>query len=135
VARIEHLPPRQHRDFYNLQRFTLNITRADMIAAGWSPSVRLFEAAACATPIISDRWAGLETLFEPGREIVLADHPGQVLAALREMPDDRRLVLGERASRRVLAEHTSAHRAEQLEGYLREGLSRRSRSLSAAGAA
>ncbi len=53
--------------FYNQQRFTLNVTRADMIAAGWSPSVRLFEAAACGTPIISDAWAGLESLLRDRR--------------------------------------------------------------------
>ncbi len=67
VARIEHLPPADHSAFYNAQRFTLNVTRADMIAAGWSPSVRLFEAAACGTPIISDWWAGLDSLFDPGQ--------------------------------------------------------------------
>ena len=67
VERIEHLPPPEHRAFYNAQRFTLNVTRADMIRAGYSPSVRLFEAAACGTPIISDVWAGLDTLLRPGR--------------------------------------------------------------------
>ncbi len=126
VERIEHLAPQRHRDFYNRQRFTLNITRADMIRAGWSPSARLFEAAACATPIISDRWPGLETIFEPGRDIVLADRASDVLSTLRDMPEDRRAAMGERARRRVLAEHTAAHRAEQLEGYLLEALSRRS---------
>ncbi len=135
VARIEHLAPRDHRAFYNRQRFTLNITRADMIAAGWSPSVRLFEAAACATPIISDRWQGIETLFEPGREIILADDPAQVLAALQAMPDRERSAMGERARRRVLAEHTAAHRAEQLESHLLEGRERAGRKRSAAGAA
>src|SRR5690606_37976070 len=79
VERISHVPPAEHRAFYNRQELTLNVTRADMIAAGWSPSVRLFEAAACATPIVSDRWAGIETLLEPGREIVLADGPTDVL--------------------------------------------------------
>ena len=66
VERRVHLPPAEHRAFYNAQRFTLNITRADMIRAGYSPSVRLFEAAACGVPIISDWWDGLDTLFEPG---------------------------------------------------------------------
>ena len=135
VARIEHLAPREHRAFYNQQRFTLNITRADMIAAGWSPSVRLFEAAACATPIISDRWAGIETLFEPGREIVLADDPTQVLTALQAMPDQERTAMGERARRRVLAEHTAAHRAGQLEFHLLEGLGRAGRRRATLGAA
>lgn len=115
-----HLPPAEHRAFYNRQRFTLNITRADMIRAGWSPSVRLFEAAACGVPIISDRWAGLETLLSPGREIVLADTAAEVLAVLRGMDEDERLAMAQRARARILAEHTAAHRAEQLVGYALE---------------
>ena len=82
VERLEHLPPSEHAAFYNSLAWTLNVTRADMVAAGYSPSVRLFEAAACATPIISDGWAGLEEFLTPGREIVLAEMPGQVLACL-----------------------------------------------------
>ncbi|MBK0394069.1 CgeB family protein [Ramlibacter algicola] len=112
-----HLPPAEHRAFYNRQRFTLNITRADMVAAGWSPSVRLFEAAACGVPIISDRWEGLETLFAPGREIVLAHTPAEVLAVLRGMDEDERQAMARRARARILAEHTAAHRAAQLVGY------------------
>lgn len=68
VERIEHLPPASHRNFYNSQRFTLNLTRADMRNAGYSPSVRVFEAAACGTPIISDNWPGLETFFNLEKE-------------------------------------------------------------------
>ena len=75
VHRIEHLDPGEHRRFYNSQRYTLNITRADMVQAGYSPSVRLFEAAACATPIITDFWEGLDTLFEIGSEILVAKSP------------------------------------------------------------
>jgi spore maturation protein CgeB len=115
-----HLPPAEHCAFYNGQRWTLNITRADMIAAGWSPSVRLFEAAACGTPIVSDRWSGIETLFTPGREIVLADRTEDVLRVLRDVGDDERARIAERARRRILAEHTAAHRAEQLESYALE---------------
>ncbi len=118
VARIEHLPPAQHRAFYNRQRFTLNVTRAAMIRAGWSPSVRLFEAAACAVPIISDYWTGLDRLFEFDREILIAHTPADTLRYLREMPEHERRAIGERARARVLAEHTAAHRAAQLEGYL-----------------
>ena len=120
VRRIEHLPPAAHRAFYNRQRFTLNVTRADMIAAGYSPSVRLFEAAACGVPIISDVWPGIETLFTPDEEILLADSPEVVLHSLREMPDDDRLVIGERARQKVLSAHTAARRAEELESYLIE---------------
>ena len=119
-----HLPPAEHRSFYNLQRFTLNVTRADMIEAGWSPSVRLFEAAACGTPIISDRWAGIESLLEPGREIYLARDSADVLQLLRELPDDERRATGERARARILAEHTAAHRAAELEGHVMARLER-----------
>jgi spore maturation protein CgeB len=122
VRYTAHLPPAQHRAFYNRQRFTLNVTRADMIRAGWSPSVRLFEAAACGTPIISDRWDGIETLLEPGREIFLADSPAEVARLLRDLPDQERRAVGERARRRILAEHTAAHRAAELEAHARMAL-------------
>jgi methyltransferase (TIGR04290 family) len=120
VERIEHLPPGEHATFYNRMRFTLNVTRAAMIAAGYSPSVRLFEAAACAVPIISDVWPGIEELFEPNAEIVLARSSEDVIAALRDMPDEARVAMGERARARVLAAHTGAHRAAQLCAYVRE---------------
>jgi spore maturation protein CgeB len=124
VRRIEHLPPERHRGFYNAQRFTLNLTRADMIAAGFSPSVRLFEAAACGTPIISDQWDGLETLFEPDLEILIAGGTRQVLDWIRDFTEEDRQALGARGRARVLAQHTAAHRAEELEGYALELLSR-----------
>lgn len=120
VERIEHLPPERHRWFYTRQRFTLNLTRADMIRAGFAPSVRLFEAAACGTPIISDWWQGLDTLFAPGEEIVIARSTEDVLRVLREMPEDARRSMAERARLRVLSSHTSRHRALQLESYLHD---------------
>ncbi len=119
VTRTEHLPPAQHRHFYNAQRFTLNVTRADMIRAGYAPSVRLFEAAACGVPIISDTWDGLETFFEPGKDILLARSPEDTLAYL-EMDEPARLEVGARARARVLGAHTAAHRAGELVKYLRE---------------
>ena len=120
VERIEHLPPAEHPAFYSASRFTLNVTRADMIAAGWSPSVRLFEAAACGTPILSDRWHGLDQLFVPGREIGLVDTAEQVVAALASDAD----AMGAAARTHVLAAHTAAHRAAELEGYLAEAANR-----------
>lgn len=114
VERIEHLPPAQHRSFFNRQRFTLNVTRADMIAAGWSPSVRLFEAAACGTPVISDVWEGLETLFPPGEAIVLARDTQDVIMALQNTTGAQRDALAAAARWRVLARHTSTARAAEL---------------------
>ncbi len=82
VQRLDHVGPSQHPAFYAASRWTLNVTRADMVRAGFSPSVRLFEAAACATPIISDNWPGLDTLFEPGSDIALAASASDVLDLL-----------------------------------------------------
>lgn len=120
VDRIEHLPPADHAAFYSASRFTLNVTRADMIAAGWSPSVRLFEAGACATPIISDRWPGIEDLFEPGRAIILADSTADVIAALGRDA----AMLGEHARAAVLKTHSSQCRAAQLEADLADAAPR-----------
>jgi spore maturation protein CgeB len=118
VGRLGHVPPAEHPDFYAAQRFALNVTRADMRAAGWSPSVRLFEAAACGVPVISDRWDGLEDLFAAGSEIVIADTPGDVITALSEMPEPERREIGARARRKVLADHTASRRIDQLESLL-----------------
>jgi spore maturation protein CgeB len=118
VRRIDHLPPARHRGFYTAQRYTLNLTRADMIAAGFSPSVRLFEAAACGTPIVSDAWNGIETVLTPGREVLLARTAADVLAYVRDLPEAERLAIGARARARILAEHTAARRAEELEAHV-----------------
>ena len=120
VERIEHLPPAQHAEFYAASRFTLNVTRADMIAAGWSPSVRLFEAGACGTPILSDRWDGIEDLFEPGSEILLADTTEDVLAALERDAG----AIGAAARAVVLAAHSARCRAAQLETDLQSATSK-----------
>jgi spore maturation protein CgeB len=120
VSRVDHLPPPEHARFYASQRFTLNITRADMVRAGWSPSVRLFEAAACAVPVVSDVWPGLEEIFVPGQEILLARSSADVLSLVRELPETERVQVGRRARARVLAEHTPTHRAITLEQCVAE---------------
>ncbi len=124
VRRIVHLPPDKHRAFYNGQRFTLNVTRAAMLRAGWSPSVRLFEAAACATPIISDPWPGLDAFFKPGSEILIGRSAADVREFLHDMSEAERRALGGRARKRVLHGHTASHRAAELEGYALDLLGR-----------
>jgi spore maturation protein CgeB len=120
VTHFEHLPPIRHRMFYNSQRFTLNLTRRAMVRAGYSPSVRLFEAAACATPIISDWWCGLGSFFEPGEEVLVANSAEDTLKYLRTIPEGDRRDIGRRAQERVLAAHTADHRARELEQYVEE---------------
>jgi nucleoside-diphosphate-sugar epimerase/spore maturation protein CgeB len=118
VERIEHLPPAEHAGFYAASRWTLNVTRADMIAAGWSPSVRLFEAAACGTPVISDKWAGIDSVLEPGREIVLAESADEVARQLFSGEKGRDIGRASRA--RILANHTADHRASELERHIQD---------------
>jgi spore maturation protein CgeB len=114
VERLEHVAPADHAAFYAAQRFTLNITRAAMIEAGWSPSVRLFEAAACGTPIISDRWRGLADLLPDRQAILIADAAENVVSALASVSDGDRRAIARRARAIVLADHTGTARARQL---------------------
>jgi spore maturation protein CgeB len=124
VRRVVHLPTSEHRRFYNAQRYTLNITRADMVRAGWSPSVRLFEAAACGTPIISDWWEGIETFFEPGVDILIARGTKDVAEYLHDVPEQHRRAVGANGRRRVLTRHTSSHRAMELESFVQQARGR-----------
>lgn len=124
VEHVEHLPPDRHAGFYGAQRFTLNLTRAAMVRLGWSPSVRLFEAAACGVPIISDWWDGLDQFFVPGREILIAGSARGVVRHLCDVPEARRRAIGLAARERVLREHTADHRAAELETHAREALAR-----------
>jgi spore maturation protein CgeB len=115
VERIEHVAPPAHAAFYAGQRFTLSVTRAEMRRLGWSPSVRLFEAAACGTPVISDRWPGVDDVFVPGSEILIADSTADVLRLLHETGEAERTAIAAAARARVLAAHTAAHRVDVLE--------------------
>jgi spore maturation protein CgeB len=118
VRRITHLNPRWHARFYSSSRLTLNVTRRDMVRAGFSPSVRLFEAAACGSTLISDNWPGLDTFFLPGREILLPVCAEDVARYLTDMEDSELQKIGFNAQQRVLAEHTSEIRARQFEDYV-----------------
>lgn len=120
VERIEHMPPSLHVDFYNRQRFTLNITRADMIKMGYSPSVRLFEAAACGVPVISDWWEGLDTIFKPDEAIFISHSPQHTLEILTDISERHRMNAGENARQAVLSRHTGLQRAKEFEEYVYE---------------
>jgi spore maturation protein CgeB len=110
---VRHLPPPEHAAFYASSRLTLNVTRAAMAAAGWCPSGRLFEAAACGAPVLSDAWPGLNEFFTPGREILIAQDTEEGLAAI-DLPDAELARIARRARERVLDEHTASHRVRQM---------------------
>ena len=117
-ANVEHTPhlgPDDHSAFYCAQEFTLNLTRGDMRAYGFSPSVRLFEAAACGVPIISDIWPGLETVFIPGQEILLAGSAEDVIGHLVSLGEVERRAIAAAARERVMKCHTAERRALELE--------------------
>ncbi|GAB6060045.1 CgeB family protein [Desulfonatronum parangueonense] len=117
---LPHVPPDEHRDFYCSQRYTMNITRSDMIRSGYSPSVRLFEAGACGVPIISDYWQGLDELLAPGKEILISHSAADTLAFLKEIPEEERTRIGHNAREKILAKHTARQRARELVGYFEE---------------
>jgi len=118
VKRIIHLEPKLHPPFYSSSRFTLNLTRKDMIDAGYSPSVRLFEAAGCGAAIISDEWQGIETFFTPGEEILLAGSTAAVDRYLTQLSAPEAEMIGLRAQERVIAEHSAEKRAIQFEDFV-----------------
>jgi spore maturation protein CgeB len=116
---VRHMPPSEHPGFFSSSRWTLNVTRHAMAVNGYCPSGRLFEAAACGTPVITDDWEGLDAFFTPGEEIVVARTTQHVVDALElSVPEIDRIALA--AYERVLAQHTSAHRARELERMLED---------------
>jgi spore maturation protein CgeB len=120
VERIFHLAPQFHCEFYNQQNFTLNITRNAMVNLGYSPSVRLFEAAACGIPIISDEWKGLTEIFEENKEILIARNSEDVKNFIEGIGEEERFEMGMTARRKILDHHTASHRAKELIRYYHE---------------
>src|SRR5215470_4616262 len=115
VERSIHLNPRHHADLYCSSRVVLNVTRRQMVMAGYSPSVRLFEAAACGATLISDNWAGLEYFFLPGKEILLPQDADDVCRYLTQADSSQLHRIGQAARERVLAAHTNDIRAQEFE--------------------
>jgi spore maturation protein CgeB len=113
VKFLDHVSPPEHSQFYSSSLLTLNITRQSMARMGYCPSGRLFEAAACGTAVLSDWWEGLDTFFEPGREILIAPSTQE---AVRWISFDREEILriGQRAMEKALACHTAEIRAQRL---------------------
>ena len=115
VKRMIHVPPPDHPAFYSSSRFTLNLTRNEMVAAGYSPSVRLFEASACGAAILSDSWPGLEEFLTPGEQVLLPSSAEEVARMIVDVSDEQRQRMGAQARDRILASHTSEHRAAEFE--------------------
>lgn len=113
----QHLPPAEHPAFFSSSRMTLNVTRRAMAEMGYCPSGRLFEAAACGVPILSDAWEGLDMFFTPGEELIVAHTTDEAVEAI-EMSDDALARIARAGRERTLTEHTADARALELERVL-----------------
>lgn len=114
---VRHLPAAEHPAFFSSSRLTLNVTREPMAAMGYCPSGRLFEAAACGCPVLSDAWEGIEVFYEPGREILIARSTDDALAAVQADEAELRRIAAA-ARERTHDEHTADRRAAELERAL-----------------
>ena len=114
---VRHLPPSEHPAFYSSSRLTLNVTRKAMAEMGYCPSGRLFEAAACGAPVLSDWWVGLDKFFQPGQELLVARDTEDAVAAIT-LTDEELGRIGRNARQRALDEHTAEHRAQEVEELL-----------------
>ena len=124
VRRFDHVAPAHHPALYSSSRATLNITRKEMAEAGYCPSGRFFEAAACGTPIFTDYWEGLDAFFDTKKELLVVNSADDVLSAL-ERGDAELQAISERARQRTLAEHNGERRAAQLLSYCNEAYHRK----------
>jgi spore maturation protein CgeB len=118
VHRVGHVYSRDHNAFNCTPRAVLNINRESMARYGYSPATRVFEAAGAGACLITDAFEGIEMFLEPGSEVLVAGDGDQVADHLRGLSHRRARRIGERARARILAEHTYAHRAEQLHALL-----------------
>jgi spore maturation protein CgeB len=110
---VRHLPPSEHASFYGASRLTLNVTRRAMASMGFCPSGRLFEAAACQVPLLTDAWEGLEDFYTPGKEALVCRTTEDVIGAM-ELEDSELARIARAGRERTLGAHTAAHRAEEM---------------------
>jgi spore maturation protein CgeB len=118
VRYLGHVYTRDHNAFNCTPQAVLNISRESMARYGFSPATRVFEAAGAGACLITDEWVGIEMFLEPGREVLVARDGDEVAARLRELTPEQARRIGDAARRRVLSEHTYAHRAAQVESVL-----------------
>jgi len=117
---LEYLPETNLVDFYNRQHCSLVLSRADRKRMGYTPTRRLLAAAACGVPVLTDSWDGIDHFFEPHREVFCVNDEQDVLAVLYGKEEGTRKKIGHDARKRIMEQHTTSHRAEQLLGYLAE---------------
>lgn len=118
VRHLGHVYTHEHNAFNCTPRAVLNVNRESMARYGFSPPTRVFEAAGAGACLITDEWEGIEQFLTPDAEILVARDGAGVAEHLRALTPQRARAIGDAARARVLAEHTYAHRALQVEEVL-----------------
>ena len=124
VAYCGHVYTSDHNSFNCSPLAVLNIDRESMARTGFSPPTRIFEAAGAAACIITDAWEGIELFLAPNRECLCARSGEEVAQLLETLTEQQACAIGKAARKRIRAEHTYEHRANQVEAILFETLSR-----------
>ncbi|XXY15219.1 glycosyltransferase [Sorangium sp. So ce216] len=118
VRYVGHVYTADHNAFNASALAVLNVARDSMASVGFSPATRVFEAAGAAACLITDAWEGIELFLEPEREVLVARNGDEVAQLLRALTPERARAIGKASKQRVLAEHTYAERAKQVEALL-----------------
>jgi spore maturation protein CgeB len=121
VRSLGHVYTRDHNAFNVSPTAVLNVSRESMARMGFSPATRVFEAAAAGACLVSDAWEGIETFFEPGRELLVARSGDEVAEHVERLTPEEARRIGAAARRRALAEHTYDRRALEVEALLGVG--------------
>src|SRR5206468_3589423 len=120
VRHLGHVFTHEHNAFNCTPLAVLNIARNSMADIGFSPATRVFEAAGAAACLITDAWEGIELFLTPDEEVLVARDGQDVAEHVRTLTQERARSIGEAALKRVLSEHTYAHRGAQVDSLLRE---------------
>jgi spore maturation protein CgeB len=115
---LGHVAPGQHNAFNCSPLAVLNVTRDSMVQNGFSPATRVFEAAGAGACLLSDEWEGIEQFLSPAEEVIVCGSGADVVATLQSLDRSTAREIGARARERILAEHTYAHRAREVEEAL-----------------
>ena len=125
VRHLGHVFTHEHNAFNCTPLAVLNVARDSMANIGFSPATRVFEAAGAAACLITDAWEGIELFLQPGEEVLVARDGKDVAEHVRSLTPERARSIGQAALRRVLAEHTYAHRGAEVDALLKREMASR----------
>jgi spore maturation protein CgeB len=111
------LPNYRAPEVFAQHRVTVHVPRRPYVESlPGIPTIRVFEALACAIPLVSAYWDDRENLFTPGVDYLVARTPGEMAKHLREVLMDEALAasLATHGLETIRQRHTCAHRVDEL---------------------